>query len=314
MKTNLLRKNLLLYRSTPYFMDYEKYAPVLEYIIRSQDLKKPFGERLKKLRKAAKLSQGQLAREIGVTHADISYMETAKDKRKKINVTYLLYFCFRFQASPEYMLGYVDRPDKNIVLRNNDSVFSVIDIYYQEPAKVLESWETPQNDPSLSIAVRPMFFEPPRYTEIADFIVSTLWKHHFELLLILYKLSQKSASDCEIILNALKITFLSKYTAPNSNDMCSSWFFQPDIPELDSPSLWNTYCACFPKLSEEIEVSSPLAVYLSICRGLIHLGHVSEDLLNELSKVPILSDYGLKCIQFMLDCFVQQFAQQKKLQ
>jgi transcriptional regulator with XRE-family HTH domain len=69
------------------------------------------GERLRELRLHKKLSQGKLAKELGVTIQAISNWERSSEAPSSERISQL---CTLFSASADYFLGFVDRPYEHI--------------------------------------------------------------------------------------------------------------------------------------------------------------------------------------------------------
>lgn len=308
MVKNLLEDNSALLGTGLYPIDSKKYLPVLEYIVNSRDLLETFGNRLRAVRTAANISQEALGHEIHVSHANISYMESPKGKRKKINPTYLMYFCMRFQVSLEYMLGFTDNPTEQIFLRDENGLSElVIDRYYNEPSKVLEEWQSS----NILKLKSPMTFPPPQYAYYARLVVTKLWEHQFDLLFLLYMISKKPNYSCDVIAAALKETFLSKYTLCEIDDQLPAWKSNPSVlkstssvPKFKAPDAWNVYLCKFSISSEKDDLLAADIIYLTICNQLIALGYKSSVLLNEYVKIAISEDIEKEKIRFMLQCFV----------
>lgn len=303
MVENLLEDNSALLGTGLYPIDSEKYLPVLKYIINNRDLLETFGNRLRAVRTAANVSQEALGREIHVSHANISYMESPKGKRKQINPTYLMYFCMRFQVSLEYMLGFTDNPTEQIFLKGENGLSElVIDRYYNEPSKVLEE----RQSSNVLKLKNPMTFLPPQYTTSARFVASALWEDQFDLLFLLYKISKKSTHIRDFFATILNKSFLSRCTLPKIDEQYPAWMFTPSVPRLKVPDAWNTYLSEFSISPEKDDLLAADIIYLTICDQLIELGFESSNLLEEFVKIASSDNIDKEKIRIMLQCFVDE--------
>lgn len=68
------------------------------------------GERLREARKRLKLSQMELAEQMGVSHGWISEIENGKQKRLEVETVHR--FCQALAVSADYLLGLADTPDR----------------------------------------------------------------------------------------------------------------------------------------------------------------------------------------------------------
>lgn len=288
----------LEFRKTPQFTD------LLTDIITLNFDSALFGVRLSRARKDAHISQCELGKGIKVSGASISNIERGKSGngvRKGIKTEQLMYFCDRLNVTPEYLLGFVDKPTEHIFF--DDS----------EPFKVLQTLKkikkaAPDETPSSVFrAVDPLCSDSEEVISKVKFIMHNLWASHFMLLFDLIQLAETPIVSYNFVIEIIRESFIGKQPFPSdlsNNDMLPvSGEPNPTYVQMVYQRLVRRRNIRIPdkKASYSVQCNYTYNVFVNI---LVDVGYECKSLLDNFTKIAALTNRDKKRAKQMLDGFV----------